>query len=145
FFGTTTAIEGIGLREVAEESLRRHRLAFSDDMVLRRSLDVGGEYAYRIRGEAHAWDPNIVANLQHAVRTKDDSPEDAQARYDAFAAAANGDAANRVAIRSLFEIKPLGPEIDISEVEPAEAIVRRFATGAMSFGSISREAHTTLA
>jgi glutamate synthase (NADPH/NADH) large chain len=145
FFGTATSIEGAGLPEVAEETLRRHLLAFGDDAVLRKALDIGGEYAYRIRGEAHAWDPSIVANLQHAVRTKDQSPEDAQARYDAFAHAANGDAANRVAIRSLFEIKPLGAEIDISEVESAESIVRRFATGAMSFGSISREAHSTLA
>src|SRR5690606_15189301 len=78
FFGTATSIEGVGLREVAEESLRRHRLAFSNDMVLRKSLEVGGEYAYRMRGEAHAWDPDIVANLQHAVRLKDETPETAQ-------------------------------------------------------------------
>nr|WP_196260604.1 glutamate synthase large subunit [Pelagibacterium limicola] len=145
FFGTATSIEGVGLFEVAEETRRRHELAFGEDVVLRKALDVGGEYAYRIRGEAHAWDPGIVANLQHAVRTKDISPEEAQARYDAFAQAANGDSASRIAIRSLFEVKPLDTEIDISEVEPAEAIVRRFSTGAMSFGSISREAHTTLA
>ncbi|WP_245958466.1 glutamate synthase large subunit [Pelagibacterium sediminicola] len=145
FFGTATSIEGVGLLEIAEESLRRHKLAFSNDMVLRKALEVGGEYGYRIRGEAHAWEPDIVANLQHAVRGKEIDAAEAQARYNAFSKAANGDSAQRLTIRSLFTINPLGPEIDISEVEPAEAIVRRFATGAMSFGSISREAHTTLA
>ncbi|WP_440589604.1 glutamate synthase large subunit [Pelagibacterium mangrovi] len=145
FFGTATTIEGVGLPEVAEETLRRHTLAFSDDAVLRKSLEVGGEYAYRIRGEAHAWGPNTIADLQHAVRLKDETPETAQERYNAFARAANGENAQRLSIRSLFTIKPLGASVDISEVESAEAIVRRFSTGAMSFGSISREAHTTLA
>ncbi|WMT89344.1 glutamate synthase large subunit [Pelagibacterium sp. H642] len=145
FFGTATTIEGVGLNEVAEETLRRHKLAFSDDAVLRKSLDVGGEYAYRMRGEAHAWGPNTIADLQHAVRLKDETPETAQERYDAFARAANGENAHRLSIRSLFTINPLGGPVDISEVESAEAIVRRFSTGAMSFGSISREAHTTLA
>jgi glutamate synthase (NADPH) large chain len=145
FFGTATTIEGVGLPEVAEETLRRHTLAFSDDAVLRKSLEVGGEYAYRMRGEAHAWGPNTIADLQHAVRLKGDTPDGAQERYEAFARAANGENAEHLTIRSLFEIKPLGEAIDISEVEPAEAIVQRFATGAMSFGSISREAHTTLA
>src|SRR5690554_4029165 len=145
FFGTATTIEGVGLPEVAEETLRRHTLAFSDDIVLRKSLEVGGEYAYRIRGEAHAWGPDVIADLQHAVRMKADTPEAAQERYDTFSRAANGENVQRLSIRSLFEIRPLGEAIDISEVEPAEAIVRRFATGAMSFGSISREAHSSLA
>jgi len=145
FFGTATSIEGVGLREVAEESLRRHRLAFSNDMVLRKSLEVGGEYAYRMRGEAHAWDPDIVANLQHAVRLKDETPETAQERYDAFSRAVNGESERFLTIRSMFGIAPLGAPVPLEEVEPASAIVRRFATGAMSFGSISREAHSTLA
>ncbi|SDG74970.1 glutamate synthase large subunit [Pelagibacterium luteolum] len=145
FFGTATSIEGVGLPEVAEETLRRHKLAFSEDMVLRKSLDIGGEYAYRMRGEAHAWSPDIIVDLQHAVRGKTDTPDAAQERYDAFARAANGENEKHLTIRSLFEIEPLGEPVDISEVESAEAIVRRFSTGAMSFGSISREAHTTLA
>jgi len=145
FFGTATAIEGVGLKEVSEETVRRHSLAFGDDALLRRALDVGGEYAYRIRGEKHAWSPDLVADLQHAVRTREESPETAQARYDDFAAKVNEGENGYLAIRHLFDIKPLGPEISLDAVEPAAGIVRRFATGAMSFGSISREAHTTLA
>lgn len=145
FTGTATTIEGVDLQAVAEETLRRHLLAFGDDYVLRKALDVGGEYAYRIRGEAHAWDPNIVASLQHAVRTKQDDAQSAQERYDAFAKAVNDDNERFLSIRSLFDVRPVGDPVDISEVEPAEAIVRRFSTGAMSFGSISREAHTSLA
>ena len=146
FFGTATALEGVGLQEVAEETVARHSLAFGGDVVLRKGLDVGGEYAYRIRGEAHAWGPNIVADLQHAVRTHDASPEAAQARYDAFAKATNEGDERFKNIRTLFKVRPLetGP-VSLDEVEPATEIVKRFVTGAMSFGSISREAHTTLA
>ncbi|WP_414693044.1 glutamate synthase large subunit [Pelagibacterium sp.] len=145
FFGTATAIQGVGLDQIAEESLRRHTLAFSDDALLAHALDIGGDYAFRMRGEAHAWGPETVTALQHAVRLKGDTPDAAQERYDAFARAANGETAGRLSLRSLFALKTLGPAIDLSDVEPAEAIVRRFSTGAMSFGSISREAHTTLA
>ena len=145
FFGTATAIEGVGLKEVAEETVRRHAEAFGDDAVLRKSLDVGGEYAYRIRGEKHAWSPDVVADLQHAVRTFEESPETAQDRYNSFASRVNSGENGYLAIRHLFDIKPLGPEVPLEEVESAAAIVRRFVTGAMSFGSISREAHTTLA
>ncbi len=145
FFGTATTIEGVGLQAVAEETLRRHQLAFGDDAVLRKSLDVGGDYMYRIRGEAHAWSPNSVTHLQHAVRTKANTPESAQEQYDAFAEEVNKATAQARAIRSLFDVKPLGTAIPLDQVEPADDIVRRFSTGAMSFGSISREAHTTLA
>jgi glutamate synthase (NADPH/NADH) large chain len=145
FFGTATSIEGVGLREVAEETVRRHNLAFGDDVVLRKALDVGGEYAYRIRGEKHAWSPDVVADLQHAVRTRDDSPETAQDRYNSFARRVNEGENGYLAIRNLFDIKPLGEPVPLDEVEPAVDLVKRFVTGAMSFGSISREAHTTLA
>jgi glutamate synthase (NADPH/NADH) large chain len=145
FFGTATSIEGVGLKEVAEETVRRHDLAFGNDAVLARTLDVGGEYAYRIRGEKHAWSPDVVADLQHAVRLKDDAPDNAQERYDSYAARVNSGENGFVAIRHLLDITPLGAPIALEEVEPASAIVRRFVTGAMSFGSISREAHTTLA
>ncbi len=145
FFGTATSIEGVGLAEVAEETVLRHADAFGDDAVLRKSLDVGGEYAYRIRGEKHAWSPDLVADLQHAVRTAEEAPEVAQTRYDAYAERANTGADGYLAIRHLFDIRPLGPSVALDAVEPANEIVRRFVTGAMSFGSISREAHTTLA
>ncbi|MGH6979081.1 MAG: glutamate synthase-related protein, partial [Brevundimonas sp.] len=145
FFGTATSIEGVGLSEVAEETLRRHAEAFGDDAVLKKSLDVGGEYAYRIRGEKHAWSPDVVADLQHAVRTFEESPETAQDRYNSFADRVNSGENGYLAIRHLFDIKPLGPEVPLEEVESAATIVKRFVTGAMSFGSISREAHTTLA
>ncbi len=146
FFGTGTTIEGVGLNEVAEETVRRHASAFGADAVLKRSLDVGGEYAFRFRGESHAWSPTSVANLQHAVRTKDMDATEAQARYDAFAEEINSASEKALTIRSLFDIKPLssGP-VPLDEVEPAAEIVKRFSTGAMSYGSISREAHTTLA
>ena len=145
FFGTATSIEGVGLQEVSEETVRRHTLAFGDDAVLRKALDVGGEYAYRMRGEKHAWSPDLVADLQHAVRMHEESPETAQARYDGFAARVNSGENGYLAIRHLFDIRPLGPAVPREEVEPVARIVRRFSTGAMSFGSISREAHTTLA
>jgi len=145
FFGTATTIEGVGLTEVAEETVRRHALAFGNDAVLRKTLDVGGEYGYRIRGEAHAWSPDSVANLQHAVRMHDTAPDTAQDRYEAFAKEVNDQAAEAKFIRSLFDVKPLGKPVALDEVEPAEEIVKRFSTGAMSFGSISREAHSTLA
>jgi len=145
FFGTATSIEGVGLAEIAEETVRRHQLAFGSDAILRRSLEVGGEYMYRMRGESHAWAPHIVADLQHAVRTAGEAPEQAQARYDAYAAAVNAATGSAPQIRTLFDIKPLGAPVPLDEVEPAAQIVRRFATGAMSFGSISREAHSTLA
>ncbi len=143
FFGTATTVEGIGLAEIAEESVLRHKLAFSDAPVYRMALDVGGEYAYRMRGEDHAWTPDTVATLQHAVRGN------AQDQYRAFASMVNAHDEKLLTLRSLFRIREaqeIGHEpIDISEVEPASEIVKRFVTGAMSFGSISREAHTTLA
>ncbi|EFO31433.1 ferredoxin-dependent glutamate synthase 1 [Roseibium sp. TrichSKD4] len=142
FFGTATMIEGIGLDEVAKETVDRHNEAFGNVHVLKRSLEVGGEYAYRIRGENHMWTPDSIAHLQHAVRSN--LPE----KYREFAKSVNEES-GRFAIRGLFRIKSadeLGRKpIDISEVEPAQDIVKRFGTGAMSFGSISKEAHSTLA
>jgi len=139
FTGTATTIEGIGLAEVAEETVRRHATAYGDNPVYRNMLDVGGAYAFRIRGEEHAWTPENIGNLQHAVRGN------SQERYQAFARTINDQAERMLTIRGLIELKKADKPIDISEVEPASEIVKRFATGAMSFGSISREAHTTLA
>ncbi|MGO9172785.1 MAG: glutamate synthase large subunit [Rhodomicrobium sp.] len=143
FTGTHTAVEGAGLTEIAAETAERHRLAFADVPVLRASLDAGGEYAYRVRGEAHAWTPGTVSDLQHAVRGN--LPE----KYRSFAKQLNDQAEQLMTIRGLFRLKEASEigraPIPLSEVEPAMEIVKRFATGAMSFGSISREAHTTLA
>jgi glutamate synthase (NADPH/NADH) large chain len=143
FFGTATTIEGIGLSEIAEETVTRHSSAFGKDPVLANTLDIGGEYAYRMRGENHAWSPDSIASLQHAVRGN------SQDRYREFAEMVNDSNLRMNTIRGLFKIKSaeaLGRKpVSIDEVEPAVDIVKRFSTGAMSFGSISREAHTTLA
>ncbi|MGO4526051.1 glutamate synthase large subunit [Microvirga sp. 2MCAF35] len=143
FFGTATTIEGIGMDEVAEENVRRHRDAFGDAPIYRNALDVGGEYAYRQRGEVHAWNPDTVATLQHAVRLN------AQDRYREYARLVNEQDNELKTIRGLFRIKMADETgrapVALSAVEPAQDIVKRFATGAMSFGSISKEAHETLA
>ncbi len=143
FFGTATTIEGIGLEAIAQETFNRHKAAFGRDPLLANTLDIGGEYAYRMRGEEHAWTPDVIASLQHAVRGN------AADRYKEFAELVNTSSLRMNTIRGLFSIK--GAEaagrkpVSIDEVEPAVDIVKRFSTGAMSFGSISREAHTTLA
>ncbi|MEK1862362.1 MAG: glutamate synthase large subunit, partial [Rhizobium leguminosarum] len=143
FFGTATMIEGVGLEAIAAETVARHNAAFGTDPLLATTLDIGGEYAYRMRGESHAWTPDAVAALQHAVRGN------AEDRYREFADMVNNSALRMNTIRGLFKMKSaeaIGRKpISIDEVEPAADIVRRFSTGAMSFGSISREAHTTLA
>jgi glutamate synthase (NADPH/NADH) large chain len=143
FFGTATMIEGIDLDAISQETVARHRAAFGRDPLLASTLDIGGEYAYRMRGESHAWTPDAVAALQHAVRGN------AEDRYREFSEMVNQSSLRMNTIRGLFKIKgaeALGRKpISIEDVEPAADIVRRFSTGAMSFGSISREAHTTLA
>ena len=143
FTGTATRIEGVGLAEIAEEQVRRHRDAFSDSPVYRTMLDVGGEYAFRVRGEEHVWNAATVSALQHAVRGN------SYDKYRQYARIINDQSEHLYTIRGLFRIKSADEDarkaVPIEEVEPAKNIVRRFATGAMSFGSISREAHTTLA
>jgi glutamate synthase (NADPH) large chain len=139
FTGTATTIEGIGLYEVAEETVRRHREAYGDNPIYRSMLDVGGNYAFRIRGEEHAWTPTSVSKLQHAVRGN--QPKD----YADFARSINDQSERLLTIRGLMKLKLADQPLSLDEVEPARDIVKRFATGAMSFGSISREAHTTLA
>jgi glutamate synthase (NADPH/NADH) large chain len=129
----------VGLREIAQEAVERHRHAYGDNPIYHEMLDVGGDYAFRLRGEDHAWTPQTVAGLQHAVRGN--SPEE----YRAFAAAINDQSERLLTIRGLMTLQAAAEPVPLDEVEPASEIVRRFATGAMSFGSISREAHTTLA
>ncbi|HLH13117.1 MAG TPA: glutamate synthase large subunit [Methylovirgula sp.] len=143
FNGTASVIGGVGLDEIALETLRRHQDAFGESPVYRNALDVGGDYAFRIRGESHCWTPQTVSLLQHAVRGN------ALEKYRAYAALLNDQSAQPLTIRGLFRIKSAEEDgrkpVPLDEVESAASIVRRFSTGAMSFGSISREAHTNLA
>ncbi|KAA3652781.1 MAG: glutamate synthase subunit alpha [Proteobacteria bacterium] len=139
FTGTTSQVEGVGVFEVMEEALRLHQKAFGDDPVLAELLDAGGDYAFRIRGEEHLWTPDSIAKLQHATRSgKADT-------YKEYARLINDQSKRHMTLRGLFEIKVAGAPVPLDEVEPAKEIVKRFATGAMSLGSISTEAHTTLA
>ncbi|MDG1857982.1 MAG: glutamate synthase-related protein, partial [Emcibacteraceae bacterium] len=108
-------------------------------LIYKKSLDVGGDYAVRVRGEAHQWNSDSISSLQHAVRGN--SAE----TYNEYARIINEQSEKLMTPRGLFKIKPTGKSIPLDEVESATEIVKRFATGAMSFGSISREAHTTLA
>ncbi len=126
--------------EVAEEALRLHALAFGNDPVLSDKLDAGGEYAFRVRGEDHMWTPDAIAKLQHSTRSNNFSS------YKEYAQIINDQSRRHLTLRGLFEFK-LDPTkaIPLDEVEPAKEIVKRFATGAMSLGSISTEAHATLA
>jgi glutamate synthase (NADPH/NADH) large chain len=139
FTGTASTIEGIGIEAIAAETMVRHRDAWGDNPIYRDMLDPGGDYAFRLRGEDHAWTPQSVASLQHAVRGN--LPD----KYREFADGINEQNERLLTIRGLMRFRFADKPLPLDEVEPASAIVRRFATGAMSFGSISREAHTTLA
>ncbi|MCA3134040.1 MAG: glutamate synthase subunit alpha [Rhodocyclaceae bacterium] len=140
FTGTTSTVEGIGVFEVAEEAIRAHRAAFGNDPVLAGALDTGGEYAFRVRGEEHMWTPDAIAKLQHATRTASFET------YQEYARIINDQSRRHMTFRGLFDLRvDPSKSIPIGEVEPARDIVKRFATGAMSLGSISTEAHTTLA
>ena len=143
FKGTPSNVGGIGVFEVAEEALRMHSAAFSDDPVLTNMLEAGGEYAFRIRGEDHMWTPDTIAKLQHSTRV---GAEKGYQTYKEYANIINDQTKRQMTLRGLFEFK-LDPSkaIPLDEVEPAKEIVKRFATGAMSLGSISTEAHATLA
>ncbi|VFR42989.1 Glutamate synthase [NADPH] large chain [plant metagenome] len=140
FAGTPSAIEGIGIFEVAEEALRLHRAAFGNDPVLANALDAGGEYAFRVRGEDHMWTPDSIAKLQHASRANN------YRTYKEYAQLINDQSRRHLTLRGLFEFKVEPTRaISLDDVEPAKEIVKRFATGAMSLGSISTEAHSVLA
>ena len=139
FNGTSSKVEGIGVFEAMEEAIRLHRKAFGADPALVDMLDPGGEYAYRVRGDEHMLTPDAIAKLQHSTRAgKYDT-------YKEYAKIINDQSRRHLTLRGLFELKPAGAPVPLGEVEPAREIVKRFATGAMSLGSISTEAHTTLA
>ena len=140
FKGTASNVEGIGVFEVAEEALRLHKLAFGLDPVMANALDAGGEYAFRVRGEDHMWTPDAIAKLQHSTRSNNFNS------YKEYAQIINDQSKRHMTLRGLFEFK-IDPAkaIPLDQVESAKEIVKRFATGAMSLGSISTEAHATLA
>ncbi len=140
FKDTPSRIGGVGLAEIARESLARHAIGYPDDPnETPPELDTGGEIMWRRRGEYHMWNPQTVQKLQHAVRDEN------RAAYDEFAEAANDESRHLCTLRGLLEIKKSVRPIPLELVEPAKEIVKRFFTGAMSFGSISKEAHETLA
>jgi glutamate synthase (NADPH/NADH) large chain len=141
FRGTASSIEGIGVRELAEETIRIHRAAFGEkDPVLHGALDAGGDYAWRVRGEEHTWTPDAIAKLQHSAR------QNSYATYKEYAALINDQSKRHMTLRGLFDFRfDRRTPVPIEEVEPAAEIVKRFSTGAMSLGSISTEAHTVLA
>jgi len=138
FTGTASRIGGIGFAEVGRETLMRHAGAWPERPSHRPYLDPGGQYRWRRRGEFHQWNPDTIASLQHATR------QDNSETYERFAEEVNNRNRTLATLRGLLKFKQ-GTPIPIEEVEPASAIVKRFCTGAMSFGSISREAHETLA
>ncbi len=140
FTGTASRVEGIGVFEIAEEGIRMHQDAFGDKPVLANRLEAGGEYAWRVRGEEHMWTPDAIAKLQHSTRSNNWST------YKEYAQLINDQSKRHMTLRGLFEFK-IDPSkaIPVEEVESAKEIVKRFATGAMSLGSISTEAHSTLA
>ncbi|CAB3795904.1 glutamate synthase-related protein [Pararobbsia alpina] len=140
FPGTASNVGGIGLFEVAEEAVRLHRDAYGDNPLLSGMLDAGGEYAYRVRGEDHMWTPDAIAKLQHSARSN------SYQTYKEYANIINDQGKRHMTLRGLFEFRvDPAKAIPLDEVESAKSIVTRFATGAMSMGSISTEAHTTLA
>jgi len=141
FTGTTSRIGGIGLEVLALETLARHRLAYptpeTDPMSTR--LTVGGVHAWRRTGERHQWNPDTIAAVQQAVRHR------GVEAYEEYALRVNDESRRRATLRGLLKLKAAPEPIPLEEVEPAKEIVKRFATGAMSLGSISTEAHETLA
>jgi len=139
FTGTSTTIEGIGLMEIAREARRCHSRGYGDKKVYEKHLDAGGDYAYRVRGEKHVWTPTTISRLQHAVRGNDASS------FAEFSKEIDEQSKGLLTLRGLIDFKFTDCAVSIDEVESATEIVKRFATGAMSFGSISYEAHSTLA
>jgi glutamate synthase domain-containing protein 2/glutamate synthase domain-containing protein 1/glutamate synthase domain-containing protein 3 len=156
FTGTASRIGGVGLEELSTEAMERHFRAYPRTQ--RELLPVGGVMQWRRDGELHIWNPDTVANLQHAVGTHGDTTEagnghprtdgagpDPRETYREYAEMVNEEAARKGMLRGLMKLRPAGDPVPLEEVEPATEIVKRFTTGAMSLGSLSREAHETLA
>ncbi|RUT30601.1 glutamate synthase large subunit [Paenibacillus zeisoli] len=139
FTWTPSRIGGIGLEEVAIETIAQHYRAFNEKDGNDNVLDSGGEYAWRANSEEHMFNPQTIHLLQQAVRTGD------YGIYKKYAALVQGENENHLTLRSLLNLKPAGPKVPLEEVESAASIMKRFKTGAMSFGSISKEAHESIA
>ena len=139
FTGTPSRIEGIGLAQIAQEAARWHAQGYGGEQIYRKHLDVGGDYAYRLRGEDHVWTPETIAALQHATRANNATS------FAEFSRLIDEQSEHLLTFRGLMDFRFAEQEIPLDEVEPAKEIVKRFATGAMSFGSISYEAHSSLA
>jgi glutamate synthase domain-containing protein 2/glutamate synthase domain-containing protein 1/glutamate synthase domain-containing protein 3 len=139
FTGTSSRIQGVGIEVLAREAIMKHDFAMQPPHLSDTELRVGGEYQYRVRGERHLLNPTTVSKLQHAVR------QEKFESFREFADIVNQQNRDLQMLRGMFDFKPNGPAIPLDQVEPASEIVKRFATGAMSFGSISKEAHETLA
>ncbi|HED05298.1 MAG TPA: glutamate synthase large subunit, partial [Ignavibacteria bacterium] len=138
FTGTATKIEGLSLEMLEEETIKRHKYAL-DPQIDQSSLEVGGLYYYRQDGEKHLWNPLTISKLQLSTRRNEYNI------YKEYAELINNQSKRRVTLRSLFEFDTSGKKIPLEEVEPSSEIIKRFSTGAMSFGAISKEAHTSLA
>jgi len=140
FTGTASRIGGVGLEVLATEAMERHFRAYP--RTGRELLPVGGVLQWRRDGELHVWTPDSIAKLQHAVRNRNGDPRETYAEY---ARLINDDVARKGLLRGLIKLRPVGDHVSLDEVEPATEIVKRFTTGAMSLGALSREAHETLA
>jgi glutamate synthase domain-containing protein 2/glutamate synthase domain-containing protein 1/glutamate synthase domain-containing protein 3 len=138
FSGTSSRLEGIGIEGIAAEANTRYQAAFRPPLGQPEILDPGGRYRMRLGGERHLWTPEAIADLQQAVR------EGSREKYSAYAAGINDQSRAQYTLRGMFRLREQ-PPVPLEEVEPASEIVKRFVTGAMSFGSISKEAHETLA
>jgi len=139
FTGTSSRIEGVTMEVLAREALAKHQFALQPPTESETELQVGGEYQFRVRGERHLLNPNTVSKLQFAVR------QGKFENFQEFANVVNQQNRDLLMLRGMLDFKPAGPPVPLEEVEPAADIVKRFATGAMSYGSISKEAHETLA
>jgi len=139
FTGTSSRIEGVGLDTLAREAQMRHAHAFQPVTDSDPDLAIGGAYQYRVRGEYHLFNPATVEKLQHAVR------QNSFGTFEEYAALIDNQNKQLATLRGLMTLKEAAEPLHLDEVEPASSIVKRFATGAMSFGSISKEAHETLA
>jgi glutamate synthase domain-containing protein 2/glutamate synthase domain-containing protein 1/glutamate synthase domain-containing protein 3 len=139
FTGTVSRIEGVGLNVIAEEAIRKHRHAFRPVTEFETELTVGGSYQWRSNGEYHLYNPQTISKLQHAVR------QESFQTFQEYTDLIDRESRHLCTLRGLLELKQSDEPVPLEEVEPAKEIVKRFATGAMSFGSISKEAHETLA
>ena len=139
FTGTPTRIGGTGLERIAADALARHACAFPERGAPPEALESGGRYQWRANGEKRAWNPEVIGALQHAV--KSESAE----HFARYVSLADRESAERRTLRGLLEVREAAAPVPLDEVEPVESLMRRFATGAMSLGSISPETHQTLA